>query len=151
MGEVLATAKGIGGGIELREDRITIKRKGAISFMSHGMKGDKEILLSQISAVQLRKAGITNGYIQFSFLGGTEASGGFFNATRDENSVVFNVWQQKSFLALKEKLDQMLTSSRAGAKTPSNLDELEKLAGLKEKGIITEDEFNQKKKQLLGL
>jgi hypothetical protein len=45
----------------------------------------------------------------------------------------------------------MLTSSRTGAKATSNLDELEKLAGLKEKGIITEEEFNQKKKQLLGL
>ena len=33
----------------------------------------------------------------------------------------------------------------------SNLDELEKLAELKEKGIITEEDFNQKKKQILGL
>jgi hypothetical protein len=34
---------------------------------------------------------------------------------------------------------------------PSNLDELEKLAGLRDQGIITEDEFEAKKKQLLGL
>lgn len=33
----------------------------------------------------------------------------------------------------------------------SNADELEKLAALKEKGIITQDEFDAKKKQLLGL
>ena len=33
----------------------------------------------------------------------------------------------------------------------SNLDELEKLASLKDKGIITEEEFNLKKKQLLGI
>jgi hypothetical protein len=151
MSKALVTAKGIGGQVELSEDRITIKRKGAIAFMAHGLKGDKEILISQISAVQLRKAGVTNGYIQFSFLGGTEARGGFVDATHDENSVVFNVWQQKPFLVLKERLDEMLTSSRTGAKATSNLDELEKLAGLKEKGIITEEEFNQKKKQLLGL
>ncbi|MCX6724336.1 MAG: SHOCT domain-containing protein [Candidatus Staskawiczbacteria bacterium] len=36
-------------------------------------------------------------------------------------------------------------------KSSSNLDELEKLANLKEKGIITEEEFNQKKKQLLKI
>jgi len=34
---------------------------------------------------------------------------------------------------------------------PSNLDELEKLAALRDKGIISEEEFKAKKKQLLGL
>src|SRR5208283_2462645 len=33
----------------------------------------------------------------------------------------------------------------------SDLDQLEKLAALKEKGVITEDEFQAKKKELLGL
>ena len=34
---------------------------------------------------------------------------------------------------------------------PSYLDELEKLAGLRDQGLITEDEYEAKKKQLLGL
>lgn len=34
---------------------------------------------------------------------------------------------------------------------PDYIDELERLAGLKEKGIITEEEFQVKKKELLGL
>lgn len=34
---------------------------------------------------------------------------------------------------------------------PDYIDELERLAGLKEKGIISEEEFQAKKKQLLGL
>jgi hypothetical protein len=33
----------------------------------------------------------------------------------------------------------------------SHLEELEKLAALRDKGIITEEEFNAKKEQLLGL
>lgn len=33
---------------------------------------------------------------------------------------------------------------------PDYIDELERLAGLKQKGIITEEEFQTKKKQLLG-
>jgi predicted AAA+ superfamily ATPase len=33
----------------------------------------------------------------------------------------------------------------------SNLEQIERLYGLKEKGIITEDEFQAKKKQLLEL
>jgi hypothetical protein len=35
--------------------------------------------------------------------------------------------------------------------TKLGLDDLEKLAKLKEKGLITEEEFNKKKKQILGL
>jgi hypothetical protein len=45
-------------------------------------------------------------------------------------------------------------SSSAGGTSeaePSYLDELEKLSGLRDQGIITEDEFEAKKKQLLGL
>jgi hypothetical protein len=34
---------------------------------------------------------------------------------------------------------------------PSYLDELERLAGLRDKGILTEEEFQAKKAQLLGL
>lgn len=37
------------------------------------------------------------------------------------------------------------------AQKMTTTEELEKLAELKEKGIITEDEFNKKKSQILGL
>jgi hypothetical protein len=39
----------------------------------------------------------------------------------------------------------------ANSKATSSLDELEKLASLRDKGVITEGEFNLKKKSLLGL
>jgi predicted Zn-dependent peptidase len=38
-----------------------------------------------------------------------------------------------------------------GAAEPSYLDELERLAKLKDDGIITKEEFETKKQQLLGL
>ena len=38
-----------------------------------------------------------------------------------------------------------------GASQPSYLDELERLAKLKDDGVITEEDFEAKKKQLLGL
>lgn len=37
------------------------------------------------------------------------------------------------------------------SKKASSADELEKLANLKERGILTEEEFEQKKKEILGL
>jgi hypothetical protein len=46
---------------------------------------------------------------------------------------------------------QAAASARAGSAPMSVADEIEKLAGLLEKGILTQEEFDAKKKQLLGL
>ena len=58
-----------------------------MSLLTQGLKGDKEILISQISSIQFKKPGTTNGYIQFAFLGGLEAKRGVFQASGDENSI----------------------------------------------------------------
>ena len=57
----------------------------------------------------------------------------------------------------RQLVDELRKSSPAGSNAEpqpapsSDLDELEKLASLKDRGIITEEEFEAKKKQLLGL
>jgi hypothetical protein len=43
------------------------------------------------------------------------------------------------------------TAAATTAAAPSYLDELERLAGLRDQGVITEEEFAAKKGQLLGL
>lgn len=156
MAEIGMTAKGVNGQIDVSGDRITIRRKGGIAFFTQGLKGDKDILISQISSIQFKKAGaLTNGYIQFGFLGGTESKGGLQAAIKDENSVVFKRGnQQRSFEAVKEYVEaaqQRLSASNGAAPASSNLDELQKLADLKAQGIVTDEEFEEKKRQLLEL
>ena len=94
---------------------------------------------------------LTNGYIQFAFIGGQEAKGALFQATQDENTIMFTKGQQASFEKVKEIIEKKITLMEKGETKSSNLDELEKLAGLRDKGIITEEEFNAKKKHLLGI
>jgi hypothetical protein len=152
MEQVLMEAKGVNGQLELLEDKIRIKRKGVSAFILHGLRGDKEILIKRISSIQFKKVGmLTNGYIQFSFLGGKEAKGGIFEATQDENTIMFTRNQQDSFEKIKEAIEKKIVSIEKGETKSSNLDELKKLAKLRDKGIITEEEFNAKKKQLLGI
>ena len=154
MTEALRYATGINGQIELHAHKIVIKRHGFFAFAAHGFKGDKEILLKQISAIQFKKAGFfANGYIQFSFLGGTESKKGIYDAIKDENTVVFNTSGNEYFLAMKEHIEQLMLNQQQPPTNSglSNLDELEKLASLKDKGIISEEEFAAKKKQLLGI
>jgi len=153
MSDILGLAKGINGQIELYENKIVIKRQGFVAFMTQGFKGDKEILLKHISSMQCKKVGFfTSGYIQFAFLGGSETKKGLVDAAHDENTVMFNLKQQEAFLKLKEQAEKIIYSVEQGsASKSSGLDEIEKLASLRDKGILSEEEFIAKKKQLLDL
>lgn len=52
-------------------------------------------------------------------------------------------------LKAKEALEENSTNNVSGTNSLNYLEELEKLAELKEKGILSEEEFNSKKKQIL--
>lgn len=151
MEQVLMTAKGTGGKLELLDDRIRITRRSVAGFLIHGLKGSKEILISQISSIQFKRPGpIANGFIQFAFLGGSEVKGGLWQASSDENTIFFTQAHREEFEAIKEELDRRTAMRQPKAHPVSELDELEKLASLRDKGIITEDEFVAKKRQILG-
>ena len=68
--------------------------------MNQGIKGEKTIPLKSITSIQLKKPGMTNGYIQFGILGGIESKSGVFNATKDENSVADELLKLKQLLDL---------------------------------------------------
>ena len=146
------SAKGVNGQIELSDNKVCILRKGILGFLTQGLKGDKNIMISTISSIQFKKAGmVTNGYIQFAFSGGQEAKGGLFQGTKDENTVMFNKKQQPLFEKIRDTVENRIQSVNKTDSTNSDADELSKLADLRDKGILTEKEFQQKKKQILGL
>jgi len=152
MSDMIMEVKGLNGQLEMTESVIRIKRKGAMALLTQGLKGNKEILISQISSIQFKKASsFFRGFIQFAFVGGQEAKGGIFQATQDENTVMFRVSQQPAFEAFRDELQKRITGMKPGGKQTSGLDELEKLASLRDRGIVSEEEFQKKKKQILGL
>ena len=94
---------------------------------------------------------LADGYIQFIF----EEKGPKDKSTEsevgdDENVVIFRSGQQNAFEAIREAIEQKMIG-RTGPRQASNFDELVRLSELVDRKIITEDEFNQKKKQILGL
>ena len=145
------SAKGLNGQIELYSNKVRILRKGVLSFMTQGLKGNKDIMISTISSIQLKNAGLTNGYIQFAFMGGKEAKGGLFQGTQDENTVMFSKKQQPLFEQIKETVESRIGAANNSASPSSDADELLKLAELRDKGILTENEFQKKKEQILGI
>lgn len=148
-------AKGHGGQIRFDGDTLIISRKGMLGLLTQGLKGDKEIGLEHISSVQFKPAGaLFNGYIQFAFVGGTENKAGILAATSDENSVMFTIRQQPAFEEIRDAIKKRiaeLRTARAGGPTASAADEIAKFAKLKEEGLLTEEEFAAKKRQLLGI
>jgi len=141
--------------LEVFEDMVTITPKGVLGFLSKGIKGTKEIPFTSIVAVQLKEAGpLFNGYLQFTIPGGNESRGGIFAATRDENTFMFRHAKNNAMAKeIKEYIGEAMRKARTPqAATPAtNLsDELQKLAPLREQGVLSEDEFQAAKRKLIG-
>ena len=101
--EVILSAKVHTGQIDLYENRIDIKRKGFMAFDLHGFDGTKTIFLKSITSIQFKEAGaMTAGFIQFTFSGGDESKKGLFDATKDENTVMFQAKEQADFEKIRD-------------------------------------------------
>ena len=147
----MLTAKGVNGQIEVDGEWLTIRRKGAVSKLSHGLKGDKRIALANVQAVQLKKPGLTNGYLQLTISGGKESGGGVFDATKDENSVMFTKRHMAEFEAVRDAIEAAVAARLRGGPTSSVdvADQIGKLAALRDQGILTDAEFTAQKRKLL--
>jgi hypothetical protein len=150
----IAQANGTNGQIQLFEDRVRLGREGFGARMMLGVRGDREVLLSRISSVDFQPVGrFVDGYIQFVLVGEQEAEGVTSEPVGNENRVTFTRSQQAGFerlyLAIRQRIGRLMAGEAKEA--PSDLEYLERLASLRDKRIITEEEFNAKKRQILGL
>jgi hypothetical protein len=126
-------AAGIDANLELLPGKIRIKWN------------EKEITLSHIASIQLKEADETSsGYLKFTL--SVPTSDG-----QSETGVTFSKTQQKAFESVKLSIEQAKADAAKALITSAGLNDLEKLADLKAKGIITEEEFKAKKKQILGI
>jgi len=142
--------EGSNGTITLENDRLRIRRKGIANFLTQGIQGEKTIPFTAIRAVQFKDAGSwMAGYIQFTLAGAIERAPGILEATKDENAVLFEKKQQPQFDLLRQKVEQYMKLNAQGT-TSSVADQLEKLASLLDKGLLTREEFESQKMALLS-
>jgi len=140
---------GAGSTIKVYEDRLIISPNGLLGFMTKGLKGDKIIPFSSITAIQFKKAGVLSGYIQFSIFGGKESTGGIFDATTDENTFMF---RSNNDLAesIKDYIERQIYTPKTSLNNSNMTDELLKLSDLREKGILNEEEFQKAKQRIIS-
>ena len=114
--KVVMRAKGPAAELLLLEDRVRISRKGSLE---QALQGDTDIFLSQISAVQFKKAGrLMPGHLRFSFggMGKSKLRSGLDSAN---TTVRFDSKQEKEFVAMKEAIEGRIASPHAAPEASS--------------------------------
>ncbi|MGI6468464.1 MAG: DUF4429 domain-containing protein [Syntrophomonadaceae bacterium] len=151
---MLFELNGVNGQLQLFDNRIVISRKGALAKLTQGFsKGEKSIYLSQISSIQIKPGNnLTNGYIQFTISGGKENTKGLISATQDENTVMFKKKDNELVEKIRTEIERLkgFDGSKNHSTVLSPADEIRKYKELLDDGIITQDEFQEKKRELLG-
>lgn len=140
--------------VTVTSDSIKIEKEGGF----FAVKRDKTIPIRQITSVEVKKPSRVVGFIQFSIAGGKQfnsgftLSGGAFDAVADENAATFLSEEcYNQALEIKSYVESWASPGEAKSSSSSAADELLKYGTLVEKGLLTREEFEEKKKQLLGL
>ena len=142
--------QGYDGEIELLSDSIKIK------------KGKKDtgrtFPLSNVVSVTLIKPKLTiAGCIHIQILGAkTYPAVGMtaVNYAMDVNAICFRKPQLEEALTFKDALDKAVMdwqTRESQGQTSSNMDALRQLKSLLDEGIISQDDYDKKKAQLLGI
>ncbi len=144
---------------ELRvyEDHCVLTaKKNAVSLLitNKFFAGEKKFYYSDLTSVQFREPGrITDGYMEFEYPG--SRSGNNSGAYSSENAISFI---KKDLDKMKEiynyvdgKIREYKNKGNGTVQQLSSADELKKFKELLDAGIITQAEFDAKKKELLGI
>ncbi|WP_211454644.1 DUF4429 domain-containing protein [Collimonas antrihumi] len=144
--------RGVNGQVTLLSDRVQIKRAGAMARLTQSRNGDKDIPISALSGVRIELPGLlTNGYIRFYLISGTQSDTTLIRAANDENTVLFNRRQFAKFAHLKSEIEKKIAASQALTRAPVDFEQLDLLAEQYKQGLISRSEWISTKKKLLGL
>ncbi|MEP7360733.1 MAG: SHOCT domain-containing protein [Chloroflexota bacterium] len=153
----VAVLNGVGGQIEVYPNKVRIRRKGVIAKMSTGFfSGEKDIYFSQIGSVLVKRAGmLTNGWIKFVVSGGVDIKKGLLASTKDENTVHFRIGAQAETVDwIRQYVESQMAGGGMGpaqsAPLPDTADQLRQLAELRDAGLLTPDEYEEKRRELVA-
>lgn len=161
--------KGSNGVLKVYDDRAVISRNTINGIIYQGIKGEKVFFYSNLSSVEYKKPSIlTTGYIKFITAGTIERKQdvGLFGISsskslKDPNTLTIPYTQkvlEKSneiyeyiLKHINDSRNVTIIQNNNPQNENSNLDEILKFKKLLDEGVITQEEFNKKKKELLDL
>lgn len=149
-----------GSTLEVYDKYLVINHMQVGSLMTNiargGALGGKKINFTDLTSVQFREpSGFTVGFIQFAYPGSIENKGGITAMINDENSIPIqpNMVEQAREIVqfIENKREELKSSNNNSGSSYSEADELKKFKELLDSGAITQEEYDAKKKQILGL
>jgi Domain of unknown function (DUF4429) len=159
---------GTNGSLVVHEDRVVITRKTIMGFIAQGFTGDRTIPFSNISSIEFRKPSLlANGYIQLivsgtlPVLAKTSIFGTSQESLKDPNTIVLRAFNsnvpvkaEAIYQLILNKIDEFakIEGGRSVVTNDTKLsvaDEIRKFKKLQEEGIISQEDFDIKKQQLL--
>lgn len=145
----MVTFKGYNGEITLLDNKIVIT-KGRFSGNC-----ETTIALIDIISVKYKKSGLSRSHLEIVTAGDKNEH---VNIVQQPNVVLLHAGQDDEALNFKELIEKRISEARkSGDKTVNSqtafsvADEIRKFKSLLDDGIITQDEFNSMKNQLLNL
>lgn len=139
--------------LKVFEDRIELTKQDVTKWFNNITT--KTIPLSSVTSVQIKppRSRIA-GFIAFSLIGGREYHGASsMDAIRDENAFLIRIDTYQKAMEIKSYIDDFIANKGTSTQVnrASAADEIIKFKALLDQGILTQEEFDAKKKQLLGL
>ena len=159
----METMKCTNGILTVYEDKVVISRKTLGGFITQNIKGDKTFFYSDLSSVEYRKPSIlANGYIKFITAGTKETKQNIgilgntkMNALSDENTLILRAFNkeipnksEEIYNYIMKKISEC-KNNNVNIINTSNADEILKFKKLLDEGIISQEEFERKKQELL--
>jgi len=162
---------GVGSILRVYDDKLTIEPRGFIGSLTRGLfAGVKTIPIHFIQNVQFRKASrFVNGRIYFctvdsaarqikSELNDSKESSyllaaliGNTTVPGDENTITFKADSNDVAEQIKDFVEAVISSKSENTINISDADEILKFKSLLDEGVITIEEFNHKKRQIIGI
>jgi hypothetical protein len=158
-------AVGMNGQIEVDDEYVRIHRKGVLGHAGRGLVGllgrGAQIHLFDIQDIEISYPRLTKrGWIRF--LTGGEERMTPVEAIKDQATVLFTGRQQEAIDQLRQQVKALIASQSndamveaianrvAAAPRASLATEIRELAALRDEGLLTEEEFQARKAQLLA-
>ena len=152
--QVLLTLEAYNGTVYVYEDQVVIRRKGVFSLTAGK---ENSMPFSTITGVKFMEGNaITKGHIKFLIKGVTDTKAVSFGSVSDSDryAVLFGKKLNTEAVAIKNFVEEKLAKNDDSTNifNPlSSADEIKKYKELLDSGVITQEEFDSKKKQLLSI
>lgn len=139
--------------VEIDDRKITITKGGVLNNITL-KTSEKSFDITQVSTIQIKKNGLMMpGYLQFGLIGSIDSTHGIKNYTNENTLVIYNSNQFDSAQTIKRYIEQNKEKYLSIGNTviaKSTAEQIREFKMLCDEGVITQDEFNRKKDQLIN-